>query len=160
MEVDAEYRQVVTVRKAERGDYLAVADLDRMVWLPYPNGNHLPDGEHTWRHWIEDAVVVVLCEAEVIAGAALAFPRLDGGFWLHKIFVAATHRKQGGGRLLMEGILTEIDNHQADCYLTVNPANEHAVALYRSFGFAAAAVTDGYYRKDEPRYEMRRPKLT
>jgi [ribosomal protein S18]-alanine N-acetyltransferase len=149
---------VMQVRRANRGDYLEVAALDRAVWLPYPNGSHLPDGEHTWRHWIEDAIVVVLCNAQVIAGAALAFPRLDGGFWLHKIFVDSTQRKQGGGRLLMEKILAEIDKRKADCYLTVNPANEHAAALYRSFGFAADAISEGYYRKDEPRYEMKRSK--
>lgn len=139
-----------------RSDYLAVAALDREVWLPYPNGNHLPDGEHTWRHWIEDAIVFALCEGETIVGAALAFPRLDGGFWLHKIFVLPAFRKQGGGALLMRAILEVIDTKKADVYLTVNPANEHAVKLYRSYGFDADTITQGYYRADEPRYEMRR----
>ena len=146
------------VRKASREDYLALAALDREVWLPYPNGVHLPDGEHTWRHWIEDAIVFALYDAETLAGGALAFPRLDGAFWLHKIFVDPRDRKRGGGRLLMQAVLAEIDRRQADCYLTVNPANEHAVALYRSFGFTADTIIEGYYRKDEARFEMRRPK--
>lgn len=155
MGVDAEYGQVV-VRKATRSDYLAIAALDRAVWLPYPNGAHLPDGEHTWRHWVADALVYALCENETIAGAALAFPRLDGAFWLHKIFTAETARGKGGGRLLMQAILAEIDQKKADCYLTVNPANERAVRLYRSLRFESSEVTQGYYRADEPRYEMRR----
>lgn len=144
-------------RPAVRTDYLELASLDREVWLPYPNGAHLPDGEHTWRHWIEDAIVFALCDGETIVGGAVAFLRLDGGFWLHKIFVQPSYRKQGGGRLLMQSMLAVIDLRKADCYLTVNPANQHAVALYRSFGFAADAIMEGYYRKDEPRYEMRRP---
>lgn len=156
MGVDAEYRQVV-VRKANRSDYLALAALDRTVWLPHPNGAHLPDGEHTWRHWIEDAIVFALCNGDEIVGAALAFPRLDGGFWLHKIFTAESARGQGGGRLLMQAILAEIDKHQVDCYLTVNPANEQAVRLYRAHGFEAGEIIQAYYRNDEPRFEMRRP---
>lgn len=146
----------MVVRKALRSDYLAIAALDREVWLPYPNGAHLPDGEHTWRHWVADAVVYALCEGENIVGAALAFPRIDGGFWLHKIFTAEAARGKGGGRLLMQAVLAEIDQKKADCYLTVNPANERAVRLYRSLGFEAKVVTDAYYRSDEPRFEMRR----
>lgn len=74
----------MTIEKAHRKDYLEIAALDRIVWLDYPNGENIADGEHTWRHWIEDAIVRIWRQDGRIAGVALAFPTIARGFCLHK----------------------------------------------------------------------------
>ncbi|MBL8032615.1 MAG: GNAT family N-acetyltransferase [Leptospiraceae bacterium] len=150
----------MTIEKAHRKDYLEIAALDRIVWLDYPNGENIADGEHTWRHWVEDAIVRLWRQDGRIAGVALAFPTIARGFCLHKVFVEQSARGQGAGRQLLQRLLDDPQLKSAPCYLTVNPANHTALALYREFGFEAGEVVQGYYRQNEPRLEMWRKAKT
>lgn len=145
------------IRRAVRADYLQIAALEKEVWRDYPNGGNIPDGEHTWRHWVEDAVVMVACAGEQVVGVALAFPTLSRGFCVHKVFVHKDLRGYGLGRTLLEQLLAQSELQRQTCFLTVSPANEKAVRLYSSLGFSAGPVLAGYYRPDEHRYEMFRP---
>ena len=144
----------MSIEKAHRADYLEIAALDREVWLDYPNGAHIADGEHTWRHWVDDALVRVWRQNGKIAGAALAFPTIARGYCLHKIFVQKTERGKGVGRQLLQRLLDDPQLKTSPCYLTVHPANLAALGLYREFGFEPGAVIEGYYRENEPRLEM------
>ena len=144
----------MNIEKAHRKDYLEIAALDRAAWLDYPNGHNIADGEHTWRHWIEDAIVRIWRHEGRVAGVALAFPTIARGYCLHKIFVDKALRGKGAGRFLLQRLLDEPQLKSASCYLTVNPANHAALGLYREFGFEAGEVIEGYYREDEPRLEM------
>ena len=70
------------------------------------------------------------------------------------MFVEQSARGQGAGRQLLQRLLDDPQLKSAPCYLTVNPANHTALALYREFGFEAGEVVQGYYRQNEPRLEM------
>ncbi len=148
---------VVLIRAARAEDFLQVAALDRKAW-PQDNLNsgYIPDGEHVWRHWVEDCLcrVAVLESGEVI-GAALAFPTLDPKvYWLHKIFVDSNYQRQGIGSRLMAAVLEYIDAIGASIRLTVSPAKTHAIRLYESLGFTQATYYPGYYRASEHRWVM------
>ncbi len=143
-----------TLRRATPRDFLGIAALDRLVWT----GEHdrfIPDGEHVWRVWCEYARVWVAETAMLppgawgaIAGAALLFPTKDHELFLHKILVHPACAGYGIGTRLLCEALTGAD---ATVLLTVNPANTHALALYRKYGFTTRAEIAGYYRPEEDR---------
>jgi len=146
-----------TLRPAAPRDFLAIAALDRVVWTGARDG-FIPDGEHVWRVWCEYARVLVAEAGNLptgpwspIAGAALTFPTMDGELFLHKIFVHPACAGRGIGTALLRAILVESG---APVLLTVDPANERALALYRKLGFTPRAEVKGYYRADEDRLVM------
>lgn len=146
-----------TLRRAAPRDFLGIAALDRVVWTG-AGGRFIPDGEHVWRIWCEYARVLVAEAPAVpvgpwspIAGAALTFPTLDGELFLHKIFVHPACAGGGIGTALLCAMLAEAGT---PVLLTVDPANERALALYRKLGFTVRAEVKGYYRADEDRLVM------
>ncbi|MHB9108263.1 MAG: GNAT family N-acetyltransferase [Armatimonadota bacterium] len=146
-----------TLRRAVPRDFLGIAALDRVVWTG-AHDQFIPDGEHVWRVWCEYARVLVAESGALpagpwspIAGAALTFPTVDGELFLHKIFVHSACAGLGIGTALLQAMLEEAG---APVLLTVNPANERALALYRKLGFAVRAEVQGYYRAEEDRLVM------
>ena len=123
------------IRRAEPGDFLAVAALDRAAWSEGREARFIPDGEHAWRLWTEHAIVFVYEPDAIVLGASLAFPTVSGIYCLHKIFVDLSCRGDGAGTQLMQEMLKEIDRLGVRCFLTVDPVNEAAIRLYASFGF-------------------------
>jgi ribosomal protein S18 acetylase RimI-like enzyme len=147
----------VRVSLAQPGDFLAVAQLDRLAWLDYPNGEVLADGEHTWRIWCELGLVVVAWAGAQAVGAALAFPCRDGRYCLHKLMVHREQQGRGIGKAVMRDLLDRLDAERRTAFLTVNPDNVKAVALYQSLGFTQCVRVEGYYRPDEHRLVLTRP---
>jgi len=151
----------VKIRRAETNDFLPIAALDRAAWGRNRNADYIPDGEHAWRIWVEHAQV--FCaedENAVVQGAILGFLCENGAYCVHKVFVADGLRKGGIGSKLFSALLAEIDRKGADCFLTVDPHNSAALALYEKWGFTDKAFVSGYYRETEDRYVLARPKQT
>jgi ribosomal protein S18 acetylase RimI-like enzyme len=146
----------MTIRRATPQDFLAIAALDREAWRENRNPEFIPDGEHVWRVWVEHAVVYCALDGPELIGAVLAFPCLDGAYWLHKVFVAKTHRGRGTASRLFEALLTELDRMGVDVFLTVDPANAAALRLYGRWGFTERTLIRGYYRKSEDRFVLGR----
>lgn len=152
-------------RRARAGDFLAIAALDRRAWRQNRHAEYIPDGEHVWRIWCEHALVYCAIEpadngssdADAVIAAILAFPTEGGPYWVHKVFVDEAHRGQGVGSRLFDLLLVEIDRMGVAAALTVDPINEAAQALYRSWGFCEAQFVKGYYRHYEDRYVLTRP---
>ena len=143
------------IERAQPADFLAIAALDRIAWS-HTSGTYIPDGEHAWRLWCEYATVLVARSGEPsseseIVGALLMFPTEDGRNFLHKIMVHPDRRGEGLGTLLMR---QGLQLSSRPVLLTVDPANEPAVQLYRNFGFEIAEHIEGYYRPHEHRYLM------
>ena len=144
------------IRAATIDDFLRIAELDRVSWEDNRNGEFIPDGEHVWRIWCEHAIVGVADLQGSIGGVVLAFPCRDGTYCLHKIFVDRPRRGVGLGIALMDYILRIADDNQLMMFLTVDPGNAKALALYRSSGFGRESLYTGYYRSNEDRLVLTR----
>lgn len=147
---------MVEISKAAPGDFLAIAALDREAWKGNAHAEHIPDGEHVWRIWCEHALVHKAEERGEVVGAILAFPCVGGGWCVHKVFTAHGSRGRGIGSSLFERLLRELDALGADSFLTVDPANEAAQALYARWGYAERAFVKGFYRDCEDRWVLTR----
>jgi ribosomal protein S18 acetylase RimI-like enzyme len=147
---------MISIRKADKADFLAIARLDRVVWDGYPSSRYIPDGEHVWRHWIEGAVVICALSEDKITGAGCAFPYTDGTFCVHKIFVDKDYRNRKIGTRLLKTLVEVIDTFKQDAFLTVHPQNEAAIRLYTSMGFTEKEFIKGYYREHEDRFVLTR----
>ena len=58
----------------------------------------------------------------------------------------------------MEAGLHAVDRLGVDVFLTCDPANLAALALYRRWGFSERRFVAGFYRPDEDRYVLTRPR--
>jgi [ribosomal protein S18]-alanine N-acetyltransferase len=150
---------MVAIRKAGPGDFLEIAKLDRIAWKANRTARHIPDGEHAWRLWVEHALVYYARKEGKMAGAILAFPCLSGRFCIHKVFVAPALRGKKIGTRLFERLLRDLDRRGAAAFLTVDPRNESALALYAKWGFAGRTFVRGFYRKKEDRLVLKRKPL-
>jgi phosphinothricin acetyltransferase len=147
---------MIRIRKAGARDFLEIAKLDRRAWRENRNSKYIPDGEHAWRLWAEHALVYCARDGKKIAGAILAFPCLAGEFCIHKVFVAPGLRGQKIGTRLFEKILQDLDRRGAGSFLTVDPRNESARALYGKWGFTGRRFVKGFYRENEDRLVLKR----
>lgn len=146
----------LNIRPSEPGDFLEIAALDRIAWKSNSNSEFIPDGEHVWRIWCENALMfTALLEGQII-GAILAFPCLNDTFCIHKVFVHPDNRSQKIGARLFEALNSELDKLQKDGWLTVSPDNESAHKLYGKWGFTHETFYKGYYRSYEDRYVLMR----
>jgi len=146
----------IRIERAVAADFLAVAELDRRAWSANRNSQFIPDGEHVWRIWVEHALVFVAREDMRVVGAILCMPCIAGPWCLHKVFVDDVARGRGVGSKLFEALLAEVDRLKGDCFLTVDPVNAGAIALYTKWGFTEKRFVKGYYRENEDRFVMTR----
>ncbi len=145
-----------TIDLAQPADFLRIAALDRIAWRQNRQAEFIPDGEHVWRLWVEHAVVYSARADDHIVGAIVAFPCIDGHFWVHKLFVAQDQRGQGIGTELYATLLADLDERNVSSSLTVDPANEHAIRMYERLGYRFHEYVVGYYRPTEDRVIMQR----
>lgn len=144
------------IRRAVPEDFLAIAALDRKAWKEGNSPEFIPDGEHVWRLWTEHAIVFCAEIETQIIGAILAFPCINGLYCIHKVFVRRDLRGEGIGSQLFEVLLKDIDEHRQGTFLTVDPVNEAAIALYEKWGFTERRFVKGYYRQEEDRFVLSR----
>ena len=147
------------IRKAIDKDFLQIAALDRIAWRKNKNSEFIPDGEHAWRLWVEYALVYCAEINDQIVGAILAFPCINGQYCVHKVFVDENYRGKGIGSKLFEVLLHKLDEMCVESFLTVDPSNSAALALYEKWGFSEKKFVKGFYRENEDRYILaRKPK--
>lgn len=146
----------ITYHRSEIRDFLEVAKLDREAWKLNRNSEYIPDGEHAWRLWVEHALVYVAKSGPNLEGAILAFPCISGIWCVHKVMVWPHRRGKGIGTKLFDILLSETDRINANCFLTVDPANSAALKLYEKWGFSDKHIVPGYYRGNEDRYVLTR----
>ena len=150
-------KERVRIRRSKPGDFLAVAELDRVAWRRNLHSTYIPDGEHVWRLWCETALTFVAVHRAETIGAILAFPTAKGGYWLHKVMVAEPWRGQGIASALFDALLKRIDKLGVALALTVDPANDAALRLYAKWGFTRRRFVRSFYRASEDRYVLTRP---
>lgn len=148
----------ITVVQATPKDFAGIAELDGRAWAESAHPDRVPDGEHVWRIWVDDAFVYVARDGPRVVGAIVALPSRHGTLFVHKVMVDAAHRRRGIGTRLFELLLEHVDaTVHAACYLTVDPSREAEVRRYERLGFTEKRFVAGFYRQDEDRYVMTRP---
>jgi ribosomal protein S18 acetylase RimI-like enzyme len=148
--------RMIRIHKAKTGDFLEIAGLDRRAWRGNRHSKYIPDGEHAWRLWAEHGLVYGARKDGKMVGAILAFPCLSGEFCIHKVFVAPLLRGKKIGPRLFEKLLQDLDRRGVCSFLTVDPGNENALALYAKWGFTDRRLVKGFYRKREDRFVLKR----
>jgi len=139
-------------------DFVGIAELDSNAWRESTHPERVPDGEHVWRIWVDDAFVFVAHERGHVVGAIVALPSRHGTLFVHKVMVEEPYRRRGIGTRLFELLLAHVDaSVGAACYLTVDPSREAEVRRYEHLGFTDKRFATGFYREDEDRYVMTRP---
>lgn len=146
----------IIISRSISTDFLQIAALDRVAWLNNAHGEFIPDGEHVWRMWCQHSVMFSAKCGEEIVGAILAFACEDGRYCLHKVMVNDNFRGQGIGGQLFDALFQVLDEKKVACFLTVDPNNSHAIALYESWGFDERKLVEGFYRAHEHRYVLTR----
>jgi RimJ/RimL family protein N-acetyltransferase len=151
---------VIVIRRAEPGDAVALVDLAEAVGRE--DGDWLLSTD-VWRSAAEerrylkavrrhaDAAVFVAVDGDDVVGR-LSVARDPHPFSRHVadlgLFVAASHRRRGIGRRLLE---ETVDWARAagvrKLELHVFPWNEPAIRLYESFGFEREGYRRGHYRR-------------
>jgi RimJ/RimL family protein N-acetyltransferase len=151
---------VIVIRRAEPGDAVALVDLAEAVGRE--GGDWLLSTD-VWRSAAEerrylkavrrhaDAAVFVAVDGDDVVGR-LSVARDPHPSSRHVadlgLFVAASHRRRGIGRRLLE---ETVDWARAagvrKLELHVFPWNEPAIRLYESFGFEREGYRRGHYRR-------------
>jgi RimJ/RimL family protein N-acetyltransferase len=151
---------VIVIRRAEPGDAVALVDLAEAVGRE--DGDWLLSTD-VWRSAAEerrylkavrrhaDAAVFVAVDGDDVVGR-LSVARDPHPSSRHVadlgLFVAASHRRRGIGRRLLE---ETVDWARAagvrKLELHVFPWNEPAIRLYESFGFEREGYRRGHYRR-------------
>ncbi|MFC9628973.1 GNAT family N-acetyltransferase [Streptomyces mirabilis] len=91
--------------------------------------------------------LLVLDDGSCLHGYALSAPSADGcRSWILGLGVAKQLRGQGLARRLMQETLRRLPvDGVHEVWLTVEPTNTAAIALYRSLGFAEQGAREGYF---------------
>lgn len=152
---------MIGIRRAEPGDAAALVHLLRQVgreegaWLLTTDESRSVVAERRYLRAVRrhpDAAVFVAEEDDVVVGR-LSLARDTHPASRHVadlgLLVAATHRRRGIGRALLEQALawataagvTKLELH-------VFPWNEPAIGLYESFGFEREGYRKGQYLRD------------
>ncbi|SFE86675.1 GNAT family N-acetyltransferase [Streptomyces mirabilis] len=91
--------------------------------------------------------LLVLDDGSSLHGYALSAPSADGRrSWILGLGVAKQLRGQGLARRLMQETLRRLPTDGVhEVWLTVEPTNTAAIALYRSLGFVEQGAREGYF---------------
>jgi ribosomal-protein-alanine N-acetyltransferase len=142
----------VHIRPVETTDLTSLVALDAAIFqgLAYPRFvlRQLFDLHRDW--WL------VADHPEGLRGYSLGVPTFDGRFaWLLGLGVRREFRGRGYGRSLTVNSLRLLETAGVhDVYLTVEPANQGAIELYREVGFKVTALSKDYFGPGNDRIVM------
>jgi len=152
---------VITIRRAEPGDAQALVELagdvggEEGAWLLTTAEWRSITDERRYLRAVRrhpDAAVYLAEDGDAVVGR-LSLARDVHPASAHVadlgLMVAATHRRRGVGRALLEQAVEWAESAGVrKLELHVFPWNEPAIALYRSFGFEREGLRKGHYLRD------------
>ena len=124
--------------------------VDEGTWLATESATGAEELEERHRLAIENGELVFVLEGEgEVVGALGLRPTRAGGVLSLGMWILASHRGRGGGRMLMEAAIAArpADVHKIE--LEVWPENEAAIALYESIGFEREGLRRNHYRRQD-----------
>ena len=91
-------------------------------------------------------------DEELVGFAMYAMDRKDKEYWIYRLMIDEKHQSKGYGRVAMEALIKRIsaDKEHHILYISFEPENKRAKALYESLGF----VPDGRIVDDEVVYML------
>jgi ribosomal protein S18 acetylase RimI-like enzyme len=146
--------QDVRVRPARPADFEQLHAVDVLVFgelaYPYFTLRQLFDA-------FPDCWLVAARQTGLV-GYSVGLPSVDRTYaWLFGLAVDPGHRHQGYGRQLTLESLKLLGTMGVETvHLTVEPANETAIKLYRAFGFVETGQRQDYFGPNEDRIVMSR----
>ena len=123
-----------------------VADEER--WLATEAGTPVEElAKRTRRRLAEDPVNLALVDGDELVGIVDLNPTRIEGVLSLGMWILASHRGRGGGRMLIEAALAArpADVHKIE--LEVWPENEAAIGLYEATGFEREGLRRDHYRR-------------
>lgn len=143
------------VRPANLDDCAAIgrgmkAVVDEGTWLATESTASAAALEQRHRQAIEDGEPVFVLEDEGdVVGALVLRPTRAGGVLSLGMWILASHRGRGGGRMLMDAALAARPDDVHKIELEVWPDNEAAISLYGGMGFEREGLRRNHYRRED-----------
>ncbi|HEX5982889.1 MAG TPA: GNAT family N-acetyltransferase [Solirubrobacterales bacterium] len=121
--------------------------VDEGVWLATAEATELELANRFRQAILEGHQLFVLEDEGGIVGSLGVQPTQAEGVTALGMWVLPSHRRRGGGRMLLEAALAARPEEVHKIELEVFPENEGAIALYRQMGFAEEGLRRDHYRR-------------
>lgn len=133
---------MVIIREMKASDVEAVSEIEREAFsMPWSAEDFLEMVEADYAHYY-------VAESNGRIVGCCGVRNLMGEGEITNVVVAASYRRQGIGRQMLEYLLREVKTLGiGDCTLEVRVSNTPAIRLYESLGFHGEGVRPRFYEK-------------
>jgi RimJ/RimL family protein N-acetyltransferase len=121
--------------------------VDEGIWLATAEASELELANRFRQAILEGDQLLVLEDEGGIVGALGMHPTQAEGVSSLGMWVVPSHRRRGGGRMLIEAALAARPEEVHKVELEVFPENGAAIALYRQLGFEEEGLRRAHYRR-------------
>jgi RimJ/RimL family protein N-acetyltransferase len=121
--------------------------VDEGIWMATAEATELELANRFRQAILEGHLVLVLEDEGGIVGSLGVHPTEAEGVSSLGMWILPSHRRRGGGRMLIEAALAARPEGVHKIELEVFPENEAAIALYRRMGFAEEGLRREHYRR-------------
>lgn len=143
------------VRPATAEDLPAIgrgmkAVVDEETWLATESTATAAELEERFRRELERGRPLLVLEDDgTIVGSIALYPTSVSGVLSLGMWILASHRGRGGGRMLMDAALAARPGDAHKIELEVWPENEAAIGLYQAMGFEREGLRRNHYRRQD-----------
>jgi ribosomal protein S18 acetylase RimI-like enzyme len=121
--------------------------VDEGIWLATAAASELELANRFRQAILEGHTLLVLEDGGAIVGSLGVQPTQAEGVTALGMWVLPSHRRRGGGRMLLEAALAARPEEVHKIELEVFPENAAAIALYRQLGFEEEGLRRAHYRR-------------
>ncbi|HKO37280.1 MAG TPA: GNAT family N-acetyltransferase [Solirubrobacterales bacterium] len=121
--------------------------VDEGIWLATAAASELELANRFRQAILEGHTLLVLEDEGGIVGSLGVHPTQAEGVSALGMWVLPSHRRRGGGRMLLEAALAARPEEVHKIELEVFPENGAAIALYRQLGFEKEGLRRAHYRR-------------